>query len=240
MKQKVKFTPKPGWVYVVTNDCLKPVKVKAGEFMGQEFPAVKIGNAKEFIDRLGSLNTAVYENFRLHMAIKMGDAVALEQLIHTALKDYQIKTREGDLTEFFACPLKEVISRIKALLVKGHMATYEEFKGGTIVGRSSSKIRSNLKKQEKVKTKKKGKAVCACASSGVVWKNKTQLARLIVQRAGKPGSFGHMQLMFADKTCKTRRPCPKTSEWRKPLEDAGLKFDKDDFVIDWRCARNPL
>ena len=44
MNQKTKFKPKPGWVYVVTNECLKLVKAK-GIFRGKMVKAVKIGNA---------------------------------------------------------------------------------------------------------------------------------------------------------------------------------------------------
>lgn len=70
--------------------------------------------------------------------------------------------------------------------------------------------------------------------------NQTQFAKLIAQRAGKPGSYGHVWLMLAGKGCKNGRRCRKDSEWRKPLEDAGVKFDKDDYVINWQDARIPL
>ena len=62
MKTNLKFKPKAGYVYVVTNECLKLAKAK-GIFRGKMVKAVKIGNAKDFTSRLGSLNTAVYENF---------------------------------------------------------------------------------------------------------------------------------------------------------------------------------
>ena len=161
---KTRFTPKTGWIYVVTNDCLKPVKVKAGSHMGEEVPAVKIGNAKEFINRLGSLNTAVYENFTFHMGIKMNNVRGLEKIIHTALQDYQIKTCDGEITEFFACPLKDVVSRIKKLLAGGHI-DFEEYKGAKVIGRSSSGIRSNIKKQEKVMRADSGRATMRAAAS---------------------------------------------------------------------------
>ena len=44
MMQNTKFKPKPGWVYVVTNECLKLVNAK-GKFKGK-CKAVKIGNAR--------------------------------------------------------------------------------------------------------------------------------------------------------------------------------------------------
>ena len=76
MKTNLKFKPKAGYVYVVTNECLKPVKAK-GIFRGKMVKAVKIGNAKDFTNRLGSLNTAVYENFDFHLGIKTDDVVGL-------------------------------------------------------------------------------------------------------------------------------------------------------------------
>ena len=39
-----RFKPKAGYVYVVTNECLKLVKAK-GVFRGKMVKAVKIGNA---------------------------------------------------------------------------------------------------------------------------------------------------------------------------------------------------
>lgn len=151
-KAKLKFKPKVGYVYVVTNECLKLVKAK-GVFKGMMVKAVKIGNAKDFTNRLGSLNTAVYENFDFHFGIKTDDVVGLEGIIHTALQDYRIYTREGDQTEFFACPLDEVIARIKNLIGRGHKVDVEEYKGGKVVGRSGAKIRANIKRHETAKAK---------------------------------------------------------------------------------------
>ena len=146
MAQRKPFTPKAGYVYVVTNECLKLVKAK-GVFEG-EVKAVKIGNAKDFTNRLGSLNTAVYENFDFHMGIKTSDVGALEGIIHTALKDYRIYTRDGDKTEFFACPLEEVKARIREIILRGHHSNVEEYDGGKVVGRSGAAIRNNLKKPQ--------------------------------------------------------------------------------------------
>ena len=152
MTRNTKFKPKAGYVYVVTNECLKPVKAK-GVFRGRMVKAVKIGNAKDFTNRLGSLNTAVYENFDFHLGVKTDDVVGLEGLIHTALQDYRIYTRDGDETEFFACPLDEVIARIKNLIARSHKMDVEEYKGGKVIGRSGAKIRANIKRHEAAKAK---------------------------------------------------------------------------------------
>ena len=150
--QNLEFRPKAGYVYVVTNECLKPVEAM-GVFKGRLVKAVKIGNAKDFTSRLGSLNTAVYENFDFHLGIKTDDVVGLEGIIHTALQDYRIYTRDGEATEFFACPLDEVIARIKNLIVRGHKMNVEEYKGGKVKGRSGAKIRANIKRHETAKAK---------------------------------------------------------------------------------------
>ena len=153
MMHNTKFKPKAGYVYVVTNECLKLVEAK-GVFKGRMVKAVKIGNAKDFTNRLGSLNTAVYENFDFHLGIKTDDVVGLEGLIHTALKDYRIyTTKDNRPTEFFACPLNEVISRIKTLIGRGHKSDVEEYKGERPEGRSGANIRANMKRRETEKAK---------------------------------------------------------------------------------------
>ena len=43
MTHNSEFKPKAGYVYVVTNECLKPVKAK-GIFRGRMVKAVKIGS----------------------------------------------------------------------------------------------------------------------------------------------------------------------------------------------------
>lgn len=114
MAQKTEFKPKAGYVY----ECMKPVRAK-GLFRGKMVKAVKIGNVKDFTNRLASLITAVYENFDFHFGIKTDDVVGLEGIIHTALQDYRIFTRDGDQPEFFACPLNEVSPESRILLGAG-------------------------------------------------------------------------------------------------------------------------
>jgi len=319
MTHNTEFKPKAGYVYVVTNECLKLVKAK-GIFRGKMVKAVKIGNAKDFTNRLGSLNTAVYENFDFHLGIKTDDVVGLEGLIHTALQDYRIYTRDGDDTEFFACPLDEVIARIKNLIARGHKMDVEEYKGGKVVGRSGAKIRANIKRHEAAKAKVvksaykntgkakafsfaevgisngtklvfvptgtevtvasdkkieykgtqyslsgfckvfmpqknasgayqgpkyfsyKGKSLleirneCKPPCGGKEsWEGKTQLAKLIARRGGNEGAFGGILHYFSRK-----RRCAKTSKWRELLESAGIKFDANDYVVNWAVAKNPL
>lgn len=70
---------------------------------------------------------------------------------------------------------------------------------------------------------------------GEPWTGKTALAKIIARRGGNEGAFGGLLLLFSRK-----RRCVKNGKWRQLLSDAGLKFDENDFVIDWRAARNPL
>lgn len=321
MVNNTEFKPKAGYVYVVTNECLKLVEA-LGKYKGKGMmvKAVKIGNAKDFANRLGSLNTAVYENFDFHLGIKTDDVVGLEGIIHTALQDYRIPTRDGNQTEFFACPLDEVISRIRALIGRGHKKDIEEYKGGRVKGRTAAEIRANIKKHEESKIKVaqsmqkrmvkakafsfsdvaipngaklvfiptggevvvasektieynnvqyslsgfckefmpnknasgayqgpkyfsyKGKPLLelrrTCNSApvdGEQWEGRTQLAKLIARHGGNEGAFGGILHFFSRK-----RPCVKGSKWRSALESAGLKFDAEDFIIDWSDAKNPL
>ena len=101
-----------GYVYVLTNDCLKEVDcVFKGERM--KVPAVKIGKARTLENRIGTLNTGTYRNFKCHLQVKTDDVKMLEAIIGIALDDYRI-TEQGR-TEFFALPLKEVIRRVKKI-----------------------------------------------------------------------------------------------------------------------------
>ena len=71
--------------------------------------------------------------------------------------------------------------------------------------------------------------------SGERWDGKTQLAKLIARRGGNEGAFGGILHYFS-----RMRPCGKASKWRKLLESAGIKFDANDYVINWAVAKNPL
>lgn len=78
------------------------------------------------------------------------------------------------------------------------------------------------------------------SGTGGKWNGKTQLARLIAQRTNKPKSVGTVLGLLGDVGNKSRRRCGEESVWRKPLEDAGVKFDENGYVSDWTCAKNPL
>ena len=46
-----------------------------------------------------------------------------------------------------------------------------------------------------------------------------------------------MKVHWAAFCISRRRACAETSKWRKPLEEIGVKFGKDGFVVDWSCAK---
>ena len=209
-----------GYVYVLTNDCLKEVDcVFRGERM--KVPAVKIGKARTLETRIGTLNTGTYRNFKCHLQVKTDDVKMLEAIIGIALDDYRI-TEQGR-TEFFAMPLKEVIRRVKKIAQCLRLEV--KFEKRKLDRRSAAAMRSNQRRQRGA----------GASSPDAMWTNKSQLARIIAARGGNVGAAdGIAQIL------RRKRSCPKTSKWRLVLEAAGLKFDSQNKVINWATAKNPL
>ena len=209
-----------GYVYVLTNDCLKEVDcVFRGERM--KVPAVKIGKARTLENRIGTLNTGTYRNFKCHLQVKTDDVKMLEAIIGIALDDYRI-TEQGR-TEFFALPLKEVIRRVKKIAQCLRLEV--KFEKRKLDRRSAAAMRSTQRRQRRT----------GASSPGVMWTNKSQLARIIAARGGNVGAAdGIAQIL------RRKRSCPTTSKWRLALEAAGLKFGADNKVVDWSVARNPI
>ena len=209
-----------GYVYVLTNDCLKEVDcVFRGERM--KVPAVKIGKARTLETRIGTLNTGTYRNFKCHLQVKTDDVKMLEAIIGIALDDYRI-TEQGR-TEFFALPLKEVIRRVKKIAQSLRLEV--KFEKRKLDRRSAAAMRSNQRRQRGA----------GSSSPDAMWTNKSQLARIIAARGGNVGAAdGIAQIL------RRKRSCPKTSKWRLVLEAAGLKFDSQNKVINWATAKNPL
>lgn len=154
-----------GYVYVLTNDCLKEVDcVFKGERM--KVPAVKIGKARTLENRIGTLNTGTYRNFKCHLQVKTDDVKMLEAIIGIALDDYRI-TEQGR-TEFFALPLKEVIRRVKKIAQSLRLEVKYEKK--ELVGRSAAAMRSTQRRQRRADA----------SSPDVMWTNKSQKAHKTV------------------------------------------------------------
>lgn len=70
---------------------------------------------------------------------------------------------------------------------------------------------------------------------GGCWKNVTQFAKWVARQGGNEGAFGGI-LHFLSR----REPCTVKSKWRKPLEKIGVKFDSQDFVAEWKCAKKTV
>lgn len=213
---------KTEYVYVLTNPCIQ-YSFKDGNEKKVISP-VKIGKAKNLEKRIGTLNTSLPENFEHHMSVEANDAKAVENVVQEYLKEYRIYTKTGEKTEFFRCSAEVAIAALKKVARHMHLKEYK-FKKDKLIGRSASKIQANALKSKKAEVK----------SVIATWKNKTQLAKLIARKGGNEGSYGHIL-----QTLSRKRPCAKSSKWRSALEQAGLKFDENNLVINWSVAKNPL
>ena len=103
----------------------------------------------------------------------------------------------------------------------------------------SSTKKGTTKKKPKA-AKKPAKTKPSAKGSPKKGLNQTQVAKYIANRIGKQGSYGHIWLILAGKGNKNGRKCGKGSELRKPMEEVGIKFDDDDYVIDWKDAKIPV
>ena len=223
---------KPGYVYILTNPCIRYSYRENG--VERSISPVKIGmTTRGLEDRLGALNTSLPENFVHHMSVYAQDPKAVENVVHRLLesKGYRIETQSGGSTEFFRCSVEEAVMVLRQTAKDMHLKEYK-IRKEKLDGRSASNIKSNAKKRAAV-----GGVRISC---GETWTGKTQLAKLIARRGGNEGAFGGILQYFAEECSKVRRPCRASSKWRKLLEDAGVKFDAADFVVDWKHAKNPL
>lgn len=213
---------KSGYVYILTNPCIQ-YSFKEGNKKKVISP-VKIGKAKNLEKRIGTLNTSLPENFEHHMSVEANDAKAVENVVQEYLKEYRIYTKTGEKTEFFRCSAEDAVAALKRAARHMHLKEYK-FKKDKLIGRSASKIKSNA-----LKPKNRDNI-----ANAVYWENKTQLAKLIARKGGNEGSFGYILHIF-NKKCS----CSKNSKWRPVLKQAGLKFDSNDFLINWSKAKKHL
>jgi len=111
--------------------------------------------------------------------------------------------------------------------VKAFMPTERRCKSGAYQGPKyftyNGRVLADLRKE----TSERGGDVC--------WKNATQFAKWVARQGGNEGAFGGI-LHFLSR----RKPCTIKSKWRKPLEKIGVKFDSQDFVSEWKCAKKTV
>ena len=152
-----------GYVYVVTNPCLRNVETKEPGKTGM-VPPVKIGMAKDVAKRMGVLNTSTPENFVDRLVVELSserDALALENMVHEILASMRLTTSGGYSTEFFACSVEHAIATVKRVAKKLHFKL-TEFKHMNFEGRSASAIKTNHAAKEAKKESKKGATVVEC------------------------------------------------------------------------------
>ena len=134
-----------GYVYILTNPSLR--EVSCGERdVKEKVPPVKIGMTKDVPHRMGTLNTSTPQNFVDELIVELSsekDALVLENMVHEKLEDFRFVNDDG-ATEFFNCTVALAKETVKRLAKKLHFPL-TEFKKMNYRGRSSSKIKANLK-----------------------------------------------------------------------------------------------
>ena len=204
-----------GYVYILTNPCFRKDWVKIGK------TSRPVDTRSKELD-----NTAIPLPFEIYAMLKTSHKTKIEKLIHGLIEELNPALRIRRNREFFNIqPAKALGLLAKAAEI---LDEADNIVLGPIIAKAPAK-KSTIQKTSKVPVLKKE-----------TWSGKTQLAKLIARRGGNEGAFGGILQYFANKDSKVRKPCHPSSKWRKPLEDACVKFDKDDFVIDWKCAKNPL
>ena len=146
MAQRKETKPQAGIVYVLTNECLKPI---------DNVPVVKIGKTRDLARRLGNLNSAVYTNFKPILIIETNACNYLEDRIFNT--HALAKTRKEG-TEFFVCQLNTVVKQIEYIVRKfkrdGYTAEIERWNRDVDLGRSATVIKKNQKNAVKKPTER--------------------------------------------------------------------------------------
>ena len=205
-----------GYVYILTNPCIKYI-LKEGK-REKVISPVKIGFTRSSLEgRVGTLNTALPENFVHHMSVETDDPKALENIIHGFLDRYKIQTKDNEKTEFFSCSIDIACKALKKAIKNMHLVGYH-IRKDKLRGRSASKMRTNALKFSKAKNK----------ILRNTWKSKNKFALWIAKKGGGEGSLGNILGIL-----RGTRPCAAKSKWRKLLEREGIKFNSTNFVTNW-------
>ena len=157
-----------GYVYILTNPSLREVNCGERE-KTEKVPPVKIGMTKDVPHRMGTLNTSTPQNFVDELIVELSsekDALVLENMVHEKLEEFRIVNDDG-ATEFFNCTVALAKETVKRLAKKLHFPL-TEFKKMNYRGRSSSKIKANLKAKQAASIAKVSEKnpTCAGASKG--------------------------------------------------------------------------
>lgn len=211
-----------GYVYILTNPSFRKDWVKIGM---TERP---VDTRSKELD-----NTAVPLPFQIYATLHTRHRRRIEKLLHGMIDDFDSSARIRKSREFFNVN-PELALR---LLTRAAEAFDEEanvrkvFKG--LIKKSHDALRAAIESPKKAQSRVE--ETPAKETTPEKWVGKTQLARLLARRAGNEGAYGGLLQLLTRK-----RACREGSKWRKPLENAGLAFDRDGFVLDWTAAKNPL
>jgi hypothetical protein len=213
--EKVK---KAGYVYILTNPSLKGM--------------VKIGKTSNPVNTRSKqlYNTAIPTEFVEFASLKTSKYAQVEELVHRILTKLTRK-RVNENREFYKIKPQEaleILTDVSRLLSTQDCSF--NIPGETKKDKPQKKAVAT-KKPLRPKTPKSP----SLPEGKGRWGNKTQLANLLAEHGGNPGSGGHLLLTLSGK-----RKCPVTSRWCPVLSSVGIKFDANDFVVDWTKAKNPL
>ena len=129
-------------------------------------PPVKIGMTKDVPHRMGTLNTSTPQNFVDELIVELSsekDALVLENMVHEKLEEFRVVNDDG-ATEFFNCTVALAKGTVKRLAKKLHFPL-TEFKKMNYRGRSSSKIKANLKAKQAALAGKASEKNLTCSES---------------------------------------------------------------------------
>ena len=214
--RKVERDGDSGYVYILTNPCFRKDWVKIGK------TSRPVDTRSKELD-----NTSIPLPFEVYAMLKTNNMTKIERLIQGLIEEFNPALRIRRNREFFNIP------PAKALGLLAKAAEILDEGDNIVLGPNVHE--STVKKQVRPKKPRVEARPTPTLSGREKWKTKTQLANLLAEHGGNPGSGGHLQLTLSGK-----RKCPVTSRWRPVLSSVGIKFDANDFVVDWTKAKNPL
>ena len=183
---------------------------------------VKIGQTRNVEKRIHQLNTGNMYGFTKYATIESERYVAIEKFIHHLIVKVAKTKRVGNNEFFRLAPevAADIFKEVAGLLGPG-VATFRLHVGPHAV-------------DIPVEDHSDGNAHGHCP--GGVWPNIHRLANAIAERY----NGGRAKGGIAHVLCGRRSAMNPNGHTRQIIEKAGIKFDAQGMVIDWRKAKNPL
>jgi len=155
-------------------------------------------------------NTAVPLPFEIYATLKTKHRRKIEHLLHGSIDDIAPRKRIRKTREFFNIAPETALRLLRrAAEAFDEQGNIEEF-------------------FRKIESKSSASAGRRKSEANIGPKGKTQFAKMIARQGGNEGAFGGILQYLSRK-----RKCTTTSKWRALLEQAGVKFDKNDLVVGW-------